>query len=134
MYIDNIKSALGLPSKRSNEELPKFHTYNDLRDFYEAIYLPRHKDLRNKGVHVGATLTGVTGGIALASFGHPVIALLCIPVVYGALFASHRFLEGNTAATLEGYFLPSVYGDFRMTLETLRDLGKKVLNLKINTN
>jgi hypothetical protein len=97
-----------MPEEKMAEE-KKFATYEE----FFAFYVLQHSNPANRLLHACGTTLGIAIMIAAFVMGHPIWALLWIPVAYGFAWTGHFLIEGNKPATF-GHPWWSFISDFRM--------------------
>ena len=90
-------------------ESKKFANYDE----FFAFYVKQHSNPANRLMHACGTTLGIAIMIGAFAMGHPVWALLWIPVAYGFAWTGHFLIEGNRPATF-GHPWWSFISDFRM--------------------
>ena len=82
-------------------------------DEFFAFYVKEHSNPTNRLLHACGTTLGMLIMAGAFAMGHPVWALLWIPVAYGFAWAGHFLIEGNKPASF-GHPWWSFISDFRM--------------------
>jgi hypothetical protein len=93
-------------------------SFNSFAEFYD-FYLQQHLNPVCKRLHVLGVITSLSLTVALLATGQWSLLGLVPIVGYSCSWTGHFVFEKNKPATF-GYPLYSFWGDFRMTLDYLR--------------
>jgi len=91
------------------QDRQKFASYDE----FFAFYVKEHSNPTNRLLHACGTTLGIAIMVGAFVLGHPIWALLWIPVAYGFAWTGHFLIEGNKPASF-GHPLWSFISDFRM--------------------